>query len=159
MSEAAAATSVTAMTALSIAGRLGLGSAADFMPKRVVFAAALACLAASLVLFATVREPWQLVYALPLFGIGFGGSIPVRSTLQAEYFGLRAFGSIQGMALTVTTVGAFAGPVLAGALYDASGSYRLAFVLLALGPLVAIPLVLTAKQPRWADEPLLHASN
>ena len=82
---------------------------------------------------------------LPIFGIGFGGIIPVRSTLQAEYFGLRAFGAIQGLTLTISTVGAFAGPILAGYLYDVTGDYRLAFLLLALGPLVAIPLILTAR--------------
>ena len=85
MSEAAAALSVTMMTALSLAGRLGFGSAADIIAKRYVMAAALLCICASLFLMATVRHPWQLAYVLPLFGLGFGGSIPVRSSLQAEY--------------------------------------------------------------------------
>jgi MFS family permease len=55
------------------------------------------------------------------------------------------------MSLTVATVGAFAGPVLAGWLYDLTDSYRLAFVLLALGPLVAVPLILSAR-PAARDE-------
>ena len=147
ISEAAAALSVTIMTALSLAGRLGFGSAADIIAKRYVMAAALLCICASLFLMATVRHPWQLAYVLPLFGLGFGGSIPVRSSLQAEYFGLRAFGAIQGLMLTVATVGGFFGPVLAGWLYDLSASYRLAFLLLALGPLAAIPLIATARPP------------
>ncbi|MPZ50627.1 MAG: MFS transporter [Dehalococcoidia bacterium] len=58
--------------------------------------------------------------------------------------GVRA---IQGMALTVMTLGAFGGPILAGWLYDVSDSYRLAFLLLALAPLAAAPLILSTRPP------------
>jgi sugar phosphate permease len=147
MSGAAAAASVTVMTALSLIGRLGMGSMADFLPIRLVISLALLCVASSLALFSTVHSAWQLVYTLPLFGLGFGGLIPTRSSFQAEYFGLRAFGAIQGLVLTVTTVGGFLGPVLAGWLYDTTNSYRLAFILLAAGPAVAIPLMLSSRPP------------
>ena len=50
--------------------------------------------------------------------------------------------------LTVATVGGFFGPVLVGWLYDLSASYRLAFLLLALGPLAAIPSSLRLGRPR-----------
>ena len=151
MSDAAAAASVTAMTALSLVGRIGFGSAADFVPKNVVMATAYLAVAASLALLSTVHHAWQLVYVLPLFGLGFGGAIPVRSSLQAEFFGLRAFGAVQGLVLTVSTLGAFTGPVLTGWLYDVTGSYRLAFLLLAIPPLVAAPLVLSARRPRLQE--------
>src|SRR5688572_14623161 len=141
-----AALSVSLMTALSIPGRLGFGAAADRFSKIWVMVAALAFTATGLVLLATVREPWQLAYALPFFSLGFGAAVPLRSVLQAEYFGLKAFGAIQGMILTVTTLFSVVGPVLAGVMYDASGSYRLAFVFLAMGPLLAIPLVLSLRQ-------------
>jgi sugar phosphate permease len=158
-SEAFAAATVTAMTFMSLVGRLAFGSVADFLPKRFVVAAALLAISASLALFATVHETWQLVYVLPLFALGFGGIIPVRSSLQAEYFGLRAFGAIQGMSLTVATIGAFAGPVLAGWLYDVTDSYRLAFVLLAIGPLLAVPLILSAQPETRAHTQLVDAAS
>jgi sugar phosphate permease len=143
-----AALSVSLMTALSIPGRLGFGAAADRFSKIWVMVVALAFTATGLLLLATVREPWQLAYALPFFSLGFGAAVPLRSVLQAEYFGLRAFGSIQGMIITVTTLFSVVGPVLAGVMYDQSGSYRLAFVFLALGPMLAIPLVLSLRTPR-----------
>jgi sugar phosphate permease len=151
MSGPAAAASVTVMTALSLVGRLGLGSAADFLPKQWVMALALTFVAVSLALFSTVHHAWQLAYVLPFFGLGFGGMIPVRSTLQADYFGLKAFGAIQGLVLTISTFGGFVGPVLAGWLYDVSDSYRLAFLLLAAGPLAAVPLMLSARAPSVAQ--------
>ncbi len=132
----------------SATGRGCFGWATDYVSTRLVAGIALLTIAAGLVMFATLHETWQLIYTLPVFGIGFGGIIPVRSSLQVEYFGLKSFGAIQGMTLTVATVGAFFGPVMAGVLYDLSESYRLAFVLLAVGPLVAIPLLLPGAKSR-----------
>jgi len=148
-SHTAAAASVTIMIAISIVGRLGFGGAADRYSAPFVMAIGLGFTAAGLVMFSAINQPWQAVFPLFFFGIGFGAAIPLRSVLQAEYFGLRAFGAIQGMILTVTTFFAFVGPVMAGFMYDASDSYRLAFLVLACGPAIGIPLVLTLRAP-WA---------
>jgi len=86
---------------------------------------------------------------LPVFALGFGGGIPVRPAFQAEYFGLRAFGAIQGLAFTVATIGGLLGPVFAGWMYDTTESYRLAFVILSIGSLLAVPLVLSIRKPVW----------
>jgi sugar phosphate permease len=145
MSTGLAAASVTIMTTLSLAGRLAFGYLADYFPKRIIMAAAMLLIALSLALLASVYHPWQVVYFLPLYSFGFGGSIPARSTIQAEYFGLRSFGAIQGLTLTVATLGGVAGPILAGWLYDTTESYRLAFLLLSAGCLVSVPLVFWAK--------------
>jgi MFS family permease len=79
--------------------------------------------------------------------LGWGGVIPVRPALQAEVFGIRAFGAIQGLIFTVATVGALIGPVFAGWMYDQTDSYRLAFVLVAAGGLLAAPMILTLRRP------------
>jgi cyanate permease len=147
--ETAAAASVTVMIAISIVGRLGFGGAADRYSAALVMAIGLGFTTAGLLLFSVIHEPWQAVFPLFFFGIGFGSAVPLRSVLQAEHFGLRAFGAIQGMILTVTTVFAFVGPVMAGFMYDATESYRLAFVVLACGPAIGIPLVMTLR-PRSA---------
>lgn len=153
LSEGVAAASVTAMTLMSLVGRFGFGYLADIMDKRLVMAAAYALAALSILLFATIYEGWQIFLVLPLFALGFGGSIPVRPAFQAEYFGLRAFGAIQGLVFTVATLGAVVGPVFAGWIYDLTESYRLAFVLLSAGGLLAAPLVLTVPRPAWVPQP------
>jgi hypothetical protein len=101
------------MTFMSLVGRLTFGQMADFRDKRFVMAGAFALAAFSLLLFATVYEPWQVLYTLPVFALGFGGMIPTRPAFQAEYFGLRAFGAIQGLVFTIATLGALVGPVFA----------------------------------------------
>ena len=147
LSEGAAAASVTGMTLVSVGGRFGFGYVADFMDKRFVMAGAYAMLALAVLLFAAVYEPWQVFLAVPLFGLGWGGIIPVRPALQAEVFGLRAFGAIQGLALTIATLGGLIGPVFAGWMYDQTESYRLAFVILAAAAFPAAPLLATLRRP------------
>lgn len=147
VSSGLAAASVTAMTFLSLGGRLGFGHLADIMDKRRVLAGSFAAAGLSLLLFASVHRPWQALYAIPVFALGFGGLIPVRPAFQAEYFGLRAFGAIQGLVFTISMLGSLVGPVFAGWVYDQTGSYRLAFVLLSVGALLAVPLILSVRKP------------
>lgn len=147
LSEGAAAASVTGMTLVSVGGRFGFGYVADFVDKRLVMAGAYAVLALAVLLFAAVYEPWQIFLAAPLFGLGWGGIIPVRPALQAEVFGLRAFGAIQGLALTIATLGGLIGPVFAGWMYDQTESYRLAFVVLGAAAFLAAPMLATLRRP------------
>jgi sugar phosphate permease len=147
LSEGLAAASVTAMTLISLSGRFGMGQLADVVDKRRVLASSFGICALALVLFATIFEPWQILYVLPVFAFGWGGIIPVRPAFQAEYFGMRAFGAIQGLVFTIATLGGLVGPVFAGWMYDQTESYRLAFVILSAGALAAVPLTLTMTRP------------
>ena len=133
---------------VSLAGRLGFGWMADYVDKRKLLAAAYLFIGVGVILLATVQSAWQVPLYLIIFAPGWGGSISVRPAFQADYFGLRAFGSIQGLMFFVASVGAFAGPIFAGAVYDVMGSYRLAFLIVGLAALVAVPLVLMAGKPQ-----------
>ncbi len=133
---------------VSLAGRLGFGWLADYVDKRKVMAAAYLFIAVGIVLLATVQSAWQVPLYLIIFAPGWGGSISVRPAFQAEYFGLRAFGSIQGLMFFVASVGSFTGPIFAGVIYDAVDSYRPAFLIVGLAVLAAVPAVLAAGKPQ-----------
>jgi len=75
----------------------------------------------------------------------------LQEPIRADYFGTRAFATIQGMSRSVTTAGTFMGPIIAGFLYDLTKSYTLAFAIFALVSLVASGLMFFAKQPRAAE--------
>lgn len=61
--------------------------------------------------------------AAVLFGSGIGGVLTLVPVAFAEFFGRLSYGAIRGIALPVQVTGQAAGPILAGVLYDASGSY------------------------------------
>jgi sugar phosphate permease len=143
-----AALVVTFTTVASLVGRLGFGWLADLRDKRLVLAAAFLMQSAGILVFAAVRVWWHLIPFLLLYAPGYGGSIPVRPALQAEYFGRRALGAIMGLTFFITSLGTVLGPVFAGWMYDVMESYRLAFVLTAFISLAAIPLALSIPRPQ-----------
>jgi len=54
----------------------------------------------------------------------------LQSPIVAELFGLRSHGALLGIVAFITTVGAAIGPVLTGRLFDTTGNYQLAFIVL-----------------------------
>jgi sugar phosphate permease len=137
----------------SLVGRLGFGWLADYVVKRRLLAVAYVFQGAGILIFATTDSPWQAVLFLIVFSVGWGGAIPVLPALEAEYFGLRAFGSIGGLLSAVATLGAFAGPVFAGVVYDATDSYRPAFLLMTFTTMAAVPAILMmGRAPTWGRE-------
>jgi len=150
LSDEEAAVVAMMMPMVSLAGRLGFGWLADYREKRQVLAASYVLLGLGILLLAVAQEPWHLLFFLAVFSPGWGGSIAVRPAFQAEYFGLRAFGALQGLAFTVSTLGSVAGPIFAGWVHDSTDTYRQAFVVLAIASLAAAPVILMAGQSRRA---------
>ena len=64
----------------------------------------------------------------------------------AEFFGLRAHGAIFGVVLFCGTIGGSVGPILAGRVFDLTGSYDIAFTTLAV--MAATGLTLALSLPR-----------
>ncbi len=131
----------------SIIGRLGGGILGDYIDKRYVLAVSLAALVAGTLMFARITSVWYLIPFILLYGIGFGGSIPVRFALMGDYFGRRSFGSLLGITMTINVVFGVVAPVFAGWMFDVADSYRPAFIILGLLALAAPPLMLSIRRP------------
>ncbi len=150
VSEDAAALAAAAIPVLSLAGRLSIGLLGDARDKRVLLAVSFGLQAVALALLAAPSTGVLLPGFVVLFSVGYGGPIPLRTGIQAEYFGVAALGSIQGVLLFVTSVGTLLGPVTVGSLVDLTGEYYLGFLISAIvvgvGALLplAIPKVRTA---------------
>jgi MFS family permease len=113
----------------SIAGRLVLGSAADKFGNRRVFILGFILMAAALFWLVPNREVWGLYLFAGVFGLAFGGGATSEAPLVASLFGLSSHGLILGMMnLVGFTLGAALGPLVAGHIFDVTGSYHMAFV-------------------------------
>ena len=66
----------------------------------------------------------------------------VISPITAELFGMSSHGLILGIAVFTESIGGVVGPVLAGGIFDVSGSYRWAFLICAV--ISAIGVILTS---------------
>ena len=67
-----------------------------------------------------------------ILGIGFGGRTPVTTSIRGVYFGRRAFSAISGMSMVPMNVMLFAAPLFAGYMRDATGSYTIPFLAIAV---------------------------
>jgi len=145
-----ASTVVTGMTLCSLIGRLGFGFLGDFISKRYLMAIAFALQALGLVIFSLIdiERAWLVVLFLLIYAPGYGGPIPLRPALQADYFGTRSFGTILGLMSMVSLLSGLASPVIAGWIFDVTGSYRPAWQLFALITVPSIPLMIMAKPPK-----------
>ena len=139
---------VTFTILLSVLGRIGLGWLSDHMDKRYVFCIALGLQSIGLLFFANIRTFWHIIFFLVTFSPGYGAPIPLRPAIQGEYFGRKQFGTIQGLLLSLSTVSSMIGPPFAGWICDVTGSYRLAFLILAAIPAVGILFFFLTPPPR-----------
>jgi MFS family permease len=153
VSKTLAGTSVAAFTLTSIIGRLGAGFLADRFPKRYVLAVSVGMVGAGMPLLALTHSFWPALAVMILVSPGFGGSIPVRPAMLADYFGTRYFGTLNGITALVTTLGGFGSPILVGWLVDTTGSYGMGWIICGLIGLTALPASLMALPPqRLIDE-------
>ena len=148
VSKAVAGATVAVFTLTSIVGRLGFGFLADRYPKRLILGASLALVAAGLPVLALATNLWQALAGIMLIAPGFGGTIPVRPALLADYFGTKTFGTVNGLTALVMTTGGAIGPWVVGFVVDRTGEYDLGWWIAAAIVLAAIPAVLVATEPR-----------
>lgn len=131
----------------SILGRLSFGWLGDVFGRKYVLAIVFFLQAVGLTWFCFGRAFWQFMAFLLFYGPAYGGGIALRSAAVREYFGRRAFGSIHGMIITIHTVGGIIGPAFAGWVFDINGSYRMAWLILTLATLSAVPVILAIPSP------------
>jgi MFS family permease len=147
VSKAAAATALTVFVTASLIGRLGFGYLADKYDKRKMLAISLAIVAVSTPFLAFAQSLWSVMLVLLIIAPGFGGIIPVRPAMLADYFGTRYFGTVNGVNQFVITFGAFAGPLTVGLIVDATGEYFWGWLIGGIVAVTAVPMVLLARPP------------
>lgn len=143
-----AATMVALMTGAQMVGQLLGGFLGDRFPKRTM--ATIAMLAHALALAVVAFAPslgWVAFFAI-LHGLAWGTRGPLMQALRADYFGRASFPTIMGISFSFVMVGQMLGPLVAGALADALGDYRVAFVGLAAVVALGSLFFVFARPPR-----------
>ncbi|MBI4334192.1 MAG: MFS transporter [Chloroflexi bacterium] len=88
------------------------------------------------------------LYAIAaVYGVGYGGLSSTVPKLTSEYYGLHSLGALLGIIQLTFAVGGAIGAPLTGAVYDRTGSYTLAFILLTAFLAMAFVICLGIKPP------------
>ena len=139
---------------LSGIGRIGSGVLADTLDYRVVMGGLIGFQIIGLLILLVIgpEQYWLAVVFALTFGIGFGGTVPLRPILMMKLFGSRSFGTLQGL-LQIGFLGSgVIGPVLYGWVFDSTGTYDNAILITLATILMTIPLTYLLRSPQGVAE-------
>jgi cyanate permease len=123
---------LTVLAGVALCSKITWGWLSERLTARVSFVVAISFMASGVVFVILARGTGLVWPAIVYFGLGFGGIGPLMSLVVLETFGLKHFGSIQGaIGLVQSIVPVLTGPIIAGALYDATGNYHTSFAIAA----------------------------
>jgi len=155
MSRAGASLVASAVPLTSVVGRLGFGWLGDRFDGRFVTAGGLVLTSAGLLALAAVGDgsAWILVLFVVLFGVGYGGPVPMLPALLRAYYGNSKLGSVLGLALGAGALGGFIGPLIAGWGFDRYGTYEGIWIAFAALVTLGVISLLTAPSLERQGEP------
>jgi len=143
---AMAAVSVYSLAGLSgLGGRLLLGVLADRLGAKQVLVGGLMVQALGAGAYLFVNQLGEL-YALSIvFGIAYGGVMPLYAILAREYFGAHIMGTVFGAISAFASLGMAFGPWAGGWVFDTYASYSWLYVGSFSVGLAAVAVALTFK--------------
>jgi MFS family permease len=143
----AAATVIGVAGLASVGGRVLCGLLADRFGAKETLMAGLLVQAFAISLYLFVRD-LSGFYALGmLFGLAYGGIMPLYATLVREYFGAAIMGTVFGAVAMVSTLGMAIGPWAGGWVYDNFGGYFWLYIASSAVGLGAVAIAFTFRPP------------
>ena len=144
----AAATVLGVSGLASVGGRVMCGLLADRYGAKQTLLVGLALQAASVFVYLFIRD-LSAFYALGVvFGVAYGGVMPLYAILVREYFGERIMGTAYGAVFLISTMGMALGSWSGGFIYDALGSYAWLYIGSGAIGMGAITIAVTFRPPR-----------
>ncbi len=110
----------------AIAGKIVFGWMMDNLSARATVMTAVTAYFSSTLIFMFVENYWLIGLAAGLFGLGFGGMVPVRSVLLSRLFGIAKFSRVNGLFAFFLAPATF-WVLITGWVTDMTGTYQTAF--------------------------------
>jgi MFS family permease len=124
-----AATSIYSVEGLGgLGGRLLLGVLADKFGAKWVLVTGLFVQSIAIVAYLGARDLGEFYGVAAIFGIAYGGVMPLYAVLARDYFGQNIMGSVFGAATMLSSLGMAIGPLAGGWVFDTFGTYAWLYV-------------------------------
>ncbi len=149
-----AAASILGVSGLSsIVGRVGSGLVADRVGAKGTLVAMLVVQAVLIPLYVLATSEQSLWGLSLVFGVAYGGVMPLYAVVTREYFGEAIMGTAYGWVFFISCIGMGLGSFAGGVIHDALGSYQGLFLgSFAVGAM-AVVLGATLQAPRLVGAP------
>lgn len=148
LSAAAAANAVGVLALFNGAGRIIWGTISDKIGRKN--AMTLMFLLQSVMMLVLIKmgsTEMTLSIAAAWVGFNFGGNLALFPSATADFFGTKNVGINYGLMFTAYGVAGIAGPILAGSVFDMTGSYSWAFIPAGIACLIAASISISLKPP------------
>lgn len=114
--------------AAGLGGRLLFGVLADRVGAKRVLVAGLLVQAFAAASYLRANQLDGFYAVAIVFGMAYGGTMPLYASLAREAFSPRILGTVMGAAALLSSMGMALGPLLGGWLYDRFGSYTWMYI-------------------------------
>ncbi len=128
LSMTAAVTIYSMEGAAGLGGRLLFGVLADKLGAKTVLVAGLFVQAIAAVTYLSVNQLEGFYAVAIVFGMAYGGTMPLYASLAREAFSPRILGTVLGAASLLSSLGMAFGPLIGGWLFDRFGSYTWLYI-------------------------------
>ena len=119
-----AAVSVYSVEGLAgLGGRVVVGLLADRFGAKRVLIVTLFTQALAIAAYLQVNELAEFYTLAVIFGVAYGGGMPLYASLARDYFGQHIMGTVFGAATMLSSLGMALGPVAGGCVFDTFHNY------------------------------------
>lgn len=143
-----AASVVLFYTLVALPSQFFFGYIADRVSKPPLIFLCLLLQGLSLGVIAFADELYMAFIFGLLYGIGFGGRIPLLSAIRGDYFGRKAYATIMGLSQFPNNLAMIGAPLFAGYMFDTTGSYFVPFASFSILTFLGAFLVLFVRPPK-----------
>jgi cyanate permease len=142
-----AATTLSMVSVMAIFSSLGFGALALRFELRYLASACFAVQLVSLVILLTTKGLASIYIYAAFFGAGNGALLVSLTIFVATYYGRASYARVLGIMLPFQVISQASATVIVGVIYDATATYRPAFILMASLTLVGLICALLARRP------------
>jgi len=137
------------------AGRVIAGVLSDRIGRTMTMFIVFLFQAAMMFSLPFVSTPAVFVIISMILGFNYGANLSLFPSATKDFFGMKNFGVNYGLVFTAWGVGGLVLPIVSGKVFDATGSFDLAYTIAGICLLIAAGLSFTVKAPT-TDGQIVH---
>ena len=148
LSPMVAATQLAVIGGFSIVGRILFGAMSDKIGAKNLLPLMVMVEAVMLFFLLQAKVPVTFYVFSIVFGLAYGGSVPLIPSVTAEFFGSGSMGMIFGVISFGGILGGAFGPFMAGYIHDVTHRYSAAFLFMGIVGMIGALLALYLKRQK-----------
>jgi MFS family permease len=133
-----------------LGGRIVIGLLADRFGAKRLLIITLIVQSVAIAAYLRVNELSEFYALAVIFGVAYGGGMPLYASIARDYFGQHIMGSVFGAATMLSSLGMALGPTVGGWVFDTYHNYAWLYISSAAVGVGAVMLALSFPKPRPA---------